>query len=294
MTNNEELPTLDQELLEAVAQIVADHGGGERDVNSLYSFSNLLATSGPIADETFRRQLEGRLVSSLVMKKQELQIMNVKQTHRNSLFSLFTFRPAWQVALSGLVLLVFVLVGLLAFSSPARAFAEELVKWVSGQVTQAKVLVFEDGVVVEEAITTEGSDAQTLESARAQVDFDIRLPGYLPRGYKEMRFDTFFAPQAVTISVIKPGGGAAVTKSFELYESTEPGIYAGGEPMGEVRVNDRSAVWVESVATVYDEAGNPSPLVAHSLYWGDNGLYFTLRSYDLSQEEMIRIAESIE
>ncbi len=295
MTNNKALHKLDKELLEAVEEIVASHEGEESDVNALYSFSTLLATSRPVADEPFRRQLEERLVSSLIKKEEEVQMMNAKPTHRDSLFSFFTFRPAWQVAVSGLVLLALVFAGLLAFSPPARAFAQGVVNWVSGQVTQSKVMVFEDGVLVqEEAVTIVEGDAQTLEVAQALVDFDIRVPAYLPEGYTEMRFDPFFAPRAVTISVIRPGGGTANTKGFELHESLEPGIYAGGEPFGEATINGNNAVWVKSIAMTYDEAESPSPLIARSLYWEDDGLYFTLRSYELTQEEMMRIAASIE
>ena len=196
-----------------------------------------------------------------------------------------------QVAFGLIVILS--LIGSFAFVPPARAFVVDIFQRITSQVI---VTTIENGVVTEKkVITPDNIEPLTLEEAQAQVDFTIRLPAYLPGGFSLTGFDTYPGSRGmVTIlfatNVDSPG---QVREFFELHESKYEGIYAGGETFEEVLINGKAAIWAQDVSTTYDDAGNPSPLIANKLYWEDAGIYFTLRSYYISQQELIKIAASI-
>lgn len=191
------------------------------------------------------------------------------------------------------LMLILSLIGSFAFVPAARAFVVDIFQRITSQVI---VTIDENGMATQETtITSVNTEPLTLEEAQAQVDFAIRLPDYLPGGYMLTRFDTYpDSRRMVTIlfdtQVDSPG---QVRDFFELHESNDEGIYAGGETLEEVLINGKAAVWAQDVSTTYDDAGNPSPLIANKLYWEDGGIYFTLRSYYLSLQELIKIAASI-
>jgi len=71
MNGQNELTERDRRLLEQVEEIVANGGDERREADSLYGFCAYLASTVPQADDTFRQQLEARLVAKL--QKQEVR-----------------------------------------------------------------------------------------------------------------------------------------------------------------------------------------------------------------------------
>lgn len=191
------------------------------------------------------------------------------------------------------LMLILSLIGSFTFVPAARAFVVDIYQRITSQVI---VTTIENGVVTEKKmINSDNTEPLTLEEAQAQVDFTIRLPAYLPRGYSLTRFDIYPGSRGMVTILFdtQVDSSGRVREFFELHESKDEGIYAGGETLEEVLINGNAVIWAQDVSTTYDDAGNPSPLIANKLYWEDGGIYFTLRSYYLSQQELIKIAASI-
>lgn len=287
MYGRNELEAQDQKLIEAVEMILTGENGEWREADSIYGFCAQLASARPKSRDLFRRQLENHLVSRLTRERKEYG-MNIEQIPKRRPFAPWGKQ---RTALLGLMIVVLLIAGLVAFNPPARALAQELIAIVRGEVSQVVVTTFEDGVVVSTEIhETVGTDLVTLEEAQAQYSFPIRVPTYLPQGFSEIRFNTFY--NNTVVMVVDSSGWPR--KFFELYQGLDDHSYASDERLGEVVVAGKPAVWAQDLGTTFNEDGNPSPLAAFKLSWEQDGLYYTLRSSDLSQEEMIKIAESIE
>jgi hypothetical protein len=295
MIERDELNRQDQELLQEVERLIANEDGERREADSLYGFCAHLASTRPLADEAFRLRLETKLISVLESEKKERK-MSAEQTKNGPLAWFIPARPSLRAALTALLLIVLLAGGLIAVYPPAGAFAKAVFDAVRGQTSQVIVTVVENGTISrEEAITTDITGPLTLAEAQAEVDFTIRLPAYLPGGYSLTEFNIYPGSRDMVTILFdtQVDGPGQAREFFELHESKREGIYAGGEPLGDVLINGRTAVWAQDVSTTTDDAGRSSPLTANKLYWEDGGIYFTLRSYDLSQQEMLKIAASI-
>lgn len=106
MTDRNKSSTPDQDLVEAIKEIAFENEGDGHDADSLYSFCNLLVSSPPTANEIFQRQLEDRLVSNLVERRQEVQRVDVQQRNLGLFGWLLPSRPRLRMALSALLLTV--------------------------------------------------------------------------------------------------------------------------------------------------------------------------------------------
>jgi hypothetical protein len=120
--------------------------------------------------------------------------------------------------------------------------------------------------------------------AQELASFQLRVPGYLPESY------------ALREIKLVPGnafllyGGAGhdiilVQMQVGLQPSDDPNVgiaVMGGwftnSPVEEVELNGRTAVWIDS----------------HSLTWEADGISHTVGGLDLSLEEAVRIAKSLE
>ena len=125
----------------------------------------------------------------------------------------------------------------------------------------------------------------TLEEARESVPFGLRRPGYLPEGY------------ALREVLVAPGGA-----SFLFYESpkgniilvqisvgVDPGAADGRGSVAAVQVLTSGAI--ESVFL----NGMPAGWVqGHGLMWEADGISYTVGGPDLSLDEAIRVAESLD
>jgi hypothetical protein len=123
MTNRNELNKLDQDMLEAIAEIVAGTDGNGHNADSLSRFYTLLTGSSPVASDTFQQQLEERLVSSLVEKKREVYPMRIEQKNSSWRHRLLPARPKVQIALSALALII-LLTSLLLIPDARAAIAD--------------------------------------------------------------------------------------------------------------------------------------------------------------------------
>lgn len=289
MNKKNKLEEQDQKLLEEVEKILTDGNNELRETDSIYGFCSQLASTKPIVKDDFRQRLEARLVSRLMQGRKEYT-MNIEQAEKRRSFSIFSSRSKWQMAVSGLVIAALLVAGFVAAYPPARALAQGLIESLRGEVSQIVVITYEDGEDAKtEVREEERMESLTLEETQDQYSFPVQLPGYLPDGYTEVRFDTFFENTLVVV-VDNP---TWPRQFFELYQGLDEHLYASDERLEEVLVNGMSAIWARNVGATYDDAGSPSPLIAYKLSWKKDGLYYTIRSYDLSQEEMIKIADSI-
>lgn len=138
-----------------------------------------------------------------------------------------------------------------------------------------------------------GNDAavqrfDTFNEAQAAVPFDLCKPGYLPAGYmlretmvtpSEWAFFFYDGPYGDIILV----QALVYTRVRKLSETemvgtlSSIGILTDG-PIEEVTLNGRRAAWVEG----------------HSLVWEAEGLSYHLGGPNLTLDEAIRIAESLE
>jgi hypothetical protein len=295
MNKKEKLTKKDQQLLREVNQLITNETGYSSESTSLHNLCAHLISIRPKADNAFRERLQDSLILRLE-NKQEQKKIRIEHKKRQHTW-LFLTRPIWQTALIVLVILALLAAGLFAIYPPARTFARDVLDVVKGRVDQVIVTVFENGTIKEEkTISSDREEALTFEEAQAQVSFTIRLPAYLPEGYTELDYEVYpGVDEMVTILVNKISDTTNETSVFfELHESLQDQLYAGGEILEEVLINGKPAVWAGDVGTVYDDSGNPASLKAIKLYWEDGGIYFTLRSYSLSQSEMLAIARSIE
>ncbi|KAA3647842.1 MAG: DUF4367 domain-containing protein [Chloroflexi bacterium] len=139
--------------------------------------------------------------------------------------------------------------------------------------------------------------ATSLEQARQVVDSPIELPAY-PDGLRE--------PDHVFISDV--GTGLYVVLAWTAPDDPEkvevslyilgPGVrLTKGEPqvIEETQVNDQPAAFIEGVHLLsVDGFANPARLVSGPvLLWQEGDLTYRLEA-DLPQDEMIRIAESLQ
>jgi hypothetical protein len=125
----------------------------------------------------------------------------------------------------------------------------------------------------------------TLEEAQDAIPFRLRRPGYLPEGY------------ALCEVLVAPGGS-----SFLFYESPKSNIIlvqisvggGSGDAAGE-----GSATAVQVMTGGFIEPVSLNGLAAgwvedHGLMWEADGISYTVGGLDLSLDEAIRVASSLE
>ncbi|MDY6876214.1 MAG: DUF4367 domain-containing protein [Chloroflexota bacterium] len=130
----------------------------------------------------------------------------------------------------------------------------------------------------------------TLDEAQAITPFSLRQPAYLPVGYTFL--DVMVPPPPSKRAFLFYGGpdGEIVLVQIPVYtrvevidETTMTGEIVSlglmtGEPLEEVALNGRRAAWIEGRALV----------------WEVEGISYLLGGDNLSLDEAIRIAESLE
>lgn len=130
----------------------------------------------------------------------------------------------------------------------------------------------------------------TFDEAQAITPFSLRQPGYLPVGYTFL--DVMVPPPPSKRAFLFYGGpdGEIVLVQIPVYtrvevidettmtgESVSFGLMTG-EPLEEVALNGRQAAWIEGRALV----------------WEVEGISYLLGGDNLSLDEAVRIAESLE
>jgi hypothetical protein len=256
-----------------------------------------------------------------VMKKERGILLSGKRLAEY----LFLGQPVWKKAVAGSLCGMLLIGGLIFSVSPqARAWAAENFGFLIYKVVRAG-----DGYSLvklqaapEEGISfgfgkignigetpakapgrikgiTEGKSTPryaTAAEAEAKVGFPVRLPKYLPAGYK-LEFiaaDKREKTGKGFVNVMYRVPGEAM-KTLDLMLTDEDGFLKGGDAVREVKVKEKTAYWSEyPIATVTGCDTEPTVKAGHMLKWQNNGITYTLRdSGDLALEEMTRIAKSI-
>jgi len=125
----------------------------------------------------------------------------------------------------------------------------------------------------------------TLEEAQEAIPFRLRRPGYLPEGY------------ALCEALVAPGGS-----SFLFYESPKGNIILVQISVGGVSGEDPgedSAAAVQVLTSGFIEPVSLDGVAAgwvedHGLMWEADGISYTVGGLDLSLDEAIRVASSLE
>jgi hypothetical protein len=211
-------------------------------------------------------------------------------------------RAALAMGAVSLLLLVTIMV-----SPAARAFAE-------AQFRQIGALIFrpaevEPGPVPLPTVPAPGDtnppqNATLLEDASRLSGFTVLAPGYLPAGYTV----------ASVWSIDRQESGIYVVSSFRNDANNQflllnqidyaPGAsfeqsYGDNEQLSDVSVRGQTGVWITGrlMTDPTDHApklqGEPQLYATNWLVWQEGDITYTLFGNNLSQEEMVRIAESL-
>jgi len=138
----------------------------------------------------------------------------------------------------------------------------------------------------------------TAAEAQAHLGFPVRLPEYLPEGYKlvSMGGDKWEKTGKGFVNIHYRVPGESRT-GLNLMITDEPGFLRGGDAAKEVKLGGKTAYLSEFPVVVgsVGDGNEPTVRAGHMLKWEDSGLVYTLQdsSGQLTLEEMLRIAESI-
>jgi hypothetical protein len=114
----------------------------------------------------------------------------------------------------------------------------------------------------------------TLDEARAQADFPLLLPGYLPEG--------------VTLMDVLTMGGAVILY-YDHSDTSFTIIQGGPHGEGDVPIGQKSELSLrgQTADLISDGLGNSF------LTWTENGVTMTIAGH-ISQDEALQVAESLE
>lgn len=140
----------------------------------------------------------------------------------------------------------------------------------------------------------------TLAEARARVDLPIRLPAYpAALGEPDAVFVQDLDGEAVVLVWLEPGDPARVRLSLHSLSSsalTDKLLKNSPASVEFTRVNGREAFWTTGPYLVVARNGffaEMRLISGHVLVWHEAGITYRLET-DLSMEEAVRIAESLE
>ena len=143
------------------------------------------------------------------------------------------------------------------------------------------------------------SDQMALE----QYGFQVLQPRYLPEDYllSEHQVNRTQDGRIVSIFVYTTEStafdGPYLSVQQSTYQEEAPIEFLVGDAnVSQVTVRGTSATFIEDarLMTVRDEAGNNVTLPVDYLLWEEDGIFFLMDATQLTQEEMIRIAESLQ
>lgn len=204
-------------------------------------------------------------------------------------------------------LLLMALLFTFAFSPAARAAANE-------QIRQIGALIFREASD-EPVVTAEptmpapsGADAPQhvalAQDAARLAGFEVRTPRYLPAGY--VREGGWSVAQRESGMYVVSSYRKRENDRFLLFNQTRytagttfEQVYADNEEVSDVTVAGQEAVWISGrlmadPGVVNWEEGSEPPLQPTNwLVWQEGEIVYSLFGNDLTQDEMMRIAESL-
>lgn len=142
------------------------------------------------------------------------------------------------------------------------------------------------------------------QMAFEKYGFQVLEPGYLPEQYAlitEHQVNRTQDGNLVSIYVYSTASIAFDAPYLSIQQSTYEDkapmeFMVGDAKVSQVTVRGVTAVFIEDahLMTVRDEAGNNVTLPVDYLMWEEDGSFFVIDATQLSQEEMIQIAESLQ
>lgn len=189
------------------------------------------------------------------------------------------FKLILRLGLAGLLLFTV----LFTFSEPVRASVLDWIRHIAGfNVTDS---IPDPGSNPEEYFYT----PQPFPSTVKDLPFAFSMPAYVPDDFAFSN-DVVIAQSKSWVAMSWSSGEG----EFDLLvqQDWEMTIPAGVESTKEVKVNEQPAILIQGG---WDENGKWDNMIRHiQLYWRKDGLIYILSSDTLSDEELIKIAESID
>ncbi len=192
---------------------------------------------------------------------------------------------------------------------PARAFAEAQFRQIGALIFRSPAADPAAAATVQPTVPAPGDtdrpeEASLLEDASRLSGFTVLAPGYLPAGYTV----------ATVWSIDRNDSGIYVVSTYRQAASQQflllnqiryaPGAsfeqtIGDNEQLVDVTVRGQSGVWITGRLMTDPTDHTPVPPDERQLFptnwlvWQEGDITYTLFGNDLSQEEMIKIAESV-
>jgi len=232
--------------------------------------------------------------------------------------------PQWRPALAA-ILVICLLASIVFALPPAKSWARGVIRAVMDKFTVTREQTwaerawpeFESGEYEEsyERVPEDWPRHWTLDELRAQIDFPLLLPTYLPQGYHQdslipLPLPSFppddeqaqRQPSYRGIQVIysdgSPDGTICLNEGRIVGTKRFP---VGQASVREVLVRGKPALWVEGASLALQKSSFPVGQITRNLeamnvlLWeeGDIGFKLSTTDLDLPLEEMLKIAESM-
>jgi hypothetical protein len=221
--------------------------------------------------------------------------------------AIFQKRLATGFSLALLILLV-----VLVFSPPARAYAQEIIARIGNLLISDAPTYAEqfENKLQEGLLPTSDPDAEpeiiewqppallTVAEAASQAGFEIYDLVDIPAAYKLISRGVMLANEdegATRVSATWQSPGGPLVFSQTRVTGAGPHTLPVGEaPAEKVSVQGVAGIWIEGLRlSTYVENNEVAPLYANLLIWEKDGFEFWLQSSaSLSQAEMLTIANS--
>lgn len=317
--NQEELAEQEQHLLQQIEAILA--GQDESLASDAFGeFIHWLARAQPSAHEAFQQRLRAELIAESTKKGEEKKMATLKNQPTAKKF--FTWRQAFAALLLGAACLVMAI----WLYPPGRAWARAIL------AQSGPVIITDDPTLPEQMLTRTPTPPPTKTPAAPSSDdleasqpgigmpdasvadavtasglagFAVFVPHYVPTGYELMRIQplqsqdgTFYE---VSTEYQNPHERDGYFLLRQIYApSSEQGDPTFEWPMGnapvvELTVRGQPGVWVEqsNQGQTYNEAGEPVLSQWNMLLWQEDDFLFWFFSKNLSQDETLKVAESL-
>ena len=192
------------------------------------------------------------------------------------------FKFVLRFALANLLLFIV----LFAFSKPVQATVINWVKEVAGFGVREE----NELSGLNDVVTIPSDFKGTLAEASKNLTFEFSMPAYMPDGY--LFFDEVDISQKEQSIFMRWINSNREEIIMLIKTNTGQGIVTGIEAAEEIMINGQSVALVHGG---YDDNGKwDSTKEDTHLYWHKEGLIYILFSVSVDEEELIKVAQSID
>lgn len=261
--------------------------------------------------------------------KEENRIMNFL---KNTVDRMFPWQQTWKRALAGALCgALFIGVMVFGFSPEARAWANDkvmslisyklvktlngynLVKLKPGEKGDFNIIKLEKNEkgftdpktgstinIKNIKATKHVQEFSTAVEAEKEAGFPIKLPSYLPDGYKLASIaadkgENGNAMASITYSTSDTSD--TIREKFTLMLTNNSAFFEKSRKdyVKEIKINGKTAYWIDTpIFSINGKGSESSVKTGHMLQWKDGDVVYRLSDQGiLPQEEMVKIAESI-